>query len=312
MSMSAHRHLTIIIGLVLSCTALAGGNSRLWLRFDRPDGQPPTTLAVVGDSALDAGQRTVLQAAESELRQYWTGDPVMLQLHGPHQGGCADCALLRGTAPDAFTVEKSGQGTIRILSSSARGLLYGAFFILRSQLMGDQCLCATLGSENRIVQQPADSVRAIALDDDVAALSRSGRLDLFARANASVGVNTIVLTAAGKPRAPQLQAMADTLQRYGLRLVVAGDETFQNVSSLPHVSWQVSTSLQRYEWYVAGRRLWDAQLTAEQLAYEWLAQTYTENPLFVMPLRTLLADPSADRQELLQQLSEADERFSVQ
>lgn len=280
--------LFMTLWLVFASAAMAGNGPRLWLRLGQPASPSPATVAVVGDSALTPSDAALLRQAEAELRSYWQGNPVMLQLGGP---------------AGAFSVEKSPQGSIRVCSASAVGLLYGVYFILRSQVMGDGCLCATLASENPLVLQSSAPLRPLRLADRVEDLARRGLLTPLARANASIGVNALVLSRQHR-NDKRLRAAADTLARYGISLLQPADERLAGME-VPVVSLLSGRLLPLFEWYVAGRRAWDPTLTSSQLAFEWLAQTFSENPLFVLPLRDQLASPSASPDDLERQLQEA-------
>ncbi|MGL4851907.1 MAG: alpha-glucuronidase [Phocaeicola sp.] len=43
-------------------------------------------------------------------------------------------------------------------------------------------------------------------------------------------------------------------------------------------------------WYAFGRMAWNPSLTCEEIAQEWLAQTFTSNPQFVEPLSEMMID----------------------
>ena len=297
-----------ILGLLLASTAIAQRDARLWLRFPLVASQPqlpPATIAVVGDSSLTPADRAVVAQAEGELRRHWSGNPVMLQVQAVPTATADD----DGVAADdeSFSVEKSPQGSVRILSPSARGLLYGVYFILRSQTMGDGCLCATLGADERLEQRPAAPQRLLWLADDLTAIARRGQLADFARATASLGFNGVVLL--GHQRmGKRLLALADSVQPYGLRLLLPADVAVPAAAPRP-VAFLGASYLDRWQWYLAGRRTWDPAIAPELAAFEWLSQTFTENPLFVLPMRDSLLAPAADPAALEQQLQEAAQRY---
>ena len=325
------RHLTFFFWLAFACAATAQGDARLWLRLSLTDEQSPTTIAVVGDSLFTDADRAIVRLAEAELRQHWTGTPVMLQAASPNplqlegaskassaaKSGAATSPQLGGLrgaggprGAGAFSVEKSPQGSIRILSSSAQGLLYGVYFILRSQTMGDGCLCATLGSDEKTVQQPTDTLRPIFLADDLEQIERRGLLTTLARACASLGINAIT--------APLLEG-ADTLRSYGIQLLPPTDHLAQQPppvggggrgpSSERGQHFLTDSYLDRWHFYLAGRRAWNSSISTEQIAFEWLAQTFTESPLFIMPMREKLLNPDADPADVEQALQEAARRY---
>ncbi len=155
----------------------------LWLRFDHAGVIAPASVEIRDIEMLDNISLSTVTIAANELRENWTGVPVTLQIveDTSHKNGY-------------FKIEKRENGLmegpqdspnrIYITAGSASGLLYGAYFILRSQAMGDGCLCKTLGNEDVIEQEPAYSKRLVQID--INEFPEQLSLKNFARACASI------------------------------------------------------------------------------------------------------------------------------
>lgn len=203
--------------------------------------------------ASNDNRRIVLQA-QSELDSLWHGAPFTLTLTNEGNG--------ETLSSDAFRVRKGD--TLHIEATSESGLLYGAYFLLRSQAIGDGCLCQTFGAVEVIEQQPAFEIRLLAEPDGLARIYRRGRLEDYARKNASVGINGIVLTNGwnDKGSAPltsnEEKAIEETLSRFAIRIYRHGSQV-QRVQTLPGDERQ-----QRYLLYLADG--WQQQIKASMAA----------------------------------------------
>ena len=296
---------------------------------------------------LDNVQRSTVEIAAAELRDNWTGAPVTLQIVNDttHVNGHFKVEKLPNDH-QGTTLPLGGDGEgfdrIYITSGSASGLLYGAYFILRSQAMGDGCLCKTLGNEDVIEQEPAYQHRLVKID--LASLPQQLSLKNLARAFASIGINGIVITDKSPYQNSKFQVSSSKFQvpsskfqalfaPYQIELL--SDTDTQDITTIDirqsnplHLQylaplWQIparpegalspSRATERtpdtstnsslccdaiaaitqnpfssLNLYAFGRMAWMPQIVKERVAFEWLAQTFTENPLFVIPMRDVL------------------------
>ena len=181
--------------------------SRLWLRLEKTN----TTAKVTG----------VKCTAMTELQNYWQGGPVMLKRQ-------------RGMTADAYAIKSEGGKTV-ITAANDAGLLYGAFHLLRLQQTG----LATTGLN--IKEQPAYALRILNHWDNPNGTVERGfagrsiflnpdpqRMKMYARANASIGINgTVLNNVNAKPEAltteslQKAKVIADQLRPYGIHVFLS-------------------------------------------------------------------------------------------
>ena len=185
----------------------AEDGSRLWLRFDNVS-KPATITGVKG-------------TAMTELQTYWQGGPVLLKRQ-------------KGIAKDGYTI-KSQDTKIVITASNDAGLLYGAYHLLRLQETGLSC------NQLNISEQPVYDLRILNHWDNPNGTVERGfagksiflnpdpeRMKIYARANASVGINgTVLNNVNAKPEALTTESLqkakniADQLRPYGIRVYLS-------------------------------------------------------------------------------------------
>ena len=181
--------------------------SRLWLRFNRTN----TTASITG----------VKGTAMSELQAYWQGAPVVLKRQ-------------KGLAADGYTIKTQG-GKIMVAAANDAGLLYGAYHLLRLQQTGESCAALDIS------EKPAYDLRILNHWDNPNGTVERGfagksiflnpdpeRMKLYARANASVGINgTVLNNVNAKPEALSTESLqkaktiADQLRPYGIRVYLS-------------------------------------------------------------------------------------------
>lgn len=303
----------------------ADDDMSLWLRFkkyeDRGSGNAGgesrrARPEAIGIEGLDKESLATLNIALAELQEYWEGFPVTLKLitdtvHPVGYFKVEKCENDMHGNGAADTYQSSGDAyRILITAGSVSGLMYGSYFILRSQAMGDGCLCKTLGNEDYVEQQPAYGHRVIQID--ISSLSEHLSLRTFARACASVGINGVVLPG-GAYNNSSTEAIKDYLRQYQIEVFDSLEGSSYKIDITQKKSlhlqfnatkWQIpspqggglsilaiadisSLNSQPFapaNWYAFGRKAWNPDATLEGVAYEWLTQTFTENPLFVMPM----------------------------
>jgi len=200
--------LSLLLVSVWSVAALKDEDgSRLWLRMKNTGSA--TTVTGVKCTAM------------TELQSYWQGGAVVLKRH-------------KGMPADAYTI-KSENGKTVITAASDAGLLYGAFHLLRLQQTGQ----STTGLDVR--EQPAYALRILNHWDNPNGTVERGfagrsiflnpdpeRMKMYARANASIGINgTVLNNVNAKPEAlrtenlEKTKTIADQLRPYGIRVYLS-------------------------------------------------------------------------------------------
>ena len=210
----------IILWTLLLLTAgwgktYAEDGSRLWLRMD----------AVTTPAKVTGVKSTAL----TELQTYWQGGPVVLKRQ-------------KGLKADAYTIKSQG-GKIVITASNDAGLLYGAYHLLRLQQSG-QATSVPGGSavgNLDITETPFYDLRILNHWDNPNGTVERGfagksiflnptpeRMKMYARANASIGINgTVLNNVNAKPEALSTESLqkakgiADQLRPYGIRVYLA-------------------------------------------------------------------------------------------
>lgn len=215
-----------IVTLLLTfaaCTRLAAtvngeDGSRLWLRMDSNAVAAKVTLKCKSSPATDIAVR--------ELRQYWRGQPVVL---------AKDKRLGR----EAFTI-KGDNTAVTISSGGDIGLLYGAYHLLRLQQTGTDM------QHLDICERPQYAMRILNHWDNLDGTIERGyagrslwqwdelpqvlspRYEAYARANASVGINTVVINNVNASPAIltdsmllKVKALAGVFRPYGIRVCLS-------------------------------------------------------------------------------------------
>ena len=190
-----------------SATANDEDGSRLWLRFDTIN----AVKAVKGERCT----------AMNELQTYW-------------QGGIVELKKEKHLTGDGYTIKSHGSKIV-ISAANDAGLLYGAYHLLRLQQMG-----ASTASLD-ISEQPAYELRILNHWDNPNGTVERGfagrsifqypdpkRINMYARACASVGINGSVLNNVNaKPEALSTESLkmtrsiANMLRPYGIRVYLS-------------------------------------------------------------------------------------------
>ena len=188
-------------------TARGEDGSRLWLRLDNVT--PKATVTGVKGMAM------------TELQTYWQGGPVVLKQQ-------------KKMAPDSYTITTLKGKTV-ITAADEAGLLYGAYHLLRLQETGQQC------EQLNVSEKPFYSLRILNHWDNPNGTVERGfagksifvnpdpeRMKMYARANASVGINgTVLNNVNAKPEALTTESLqkakmiADQLRPYGIRVYLS-------------------------------------------------------------------------------------------
>ena len=188
--------------LVVHTTAHAEDGSRLWLRY------APMNKALVSGVEGKAAQ---------VLRQYYSGSKVTL-LIDPQQGN-----------QEGFRITISEEGTT-VSAGTERGLLYGAFALLRGET-GYQAPFFKYRILNHWDNLDGSIERGYAgesifWNDDLTFDSR--RLEYYAMANASIGINGVVLNNVNaspkmlsRTYLQKVKEIADIMRPWGIRVYLS-------------------------------------------------------------------------------------------
>ena len=188
------KRITLFLWLLVSvCMAKAEDGSQLWLRY-----QPVNKAQVTGPECL----------AAEELKAYYQGDKVQLSIDPK-------------MADDAYRINGS-----TITAKNEQGLLYGAYALLR----GEQGYSAPFW-KLRILNHwdnPNGTVERGFAGKSIFLNPDPERIRIYARANASVGINgTVLNNVNAKPEAlsteslQKTKAIADLLRPYGIRVYLS-------------------------------------------------------------------------------------------
>ncbi|WP_434981307.1 alpha-glucuronidase [Daejeonia sp. YH14] len=180
------KHILALL-LIFSCRLSADDGSQLWLRF------PENKKGISADKIFVKNSSPTLHIASRELMRYWQGQSVELRISKSLSG-----------LKEGYTII-SDRNKITITSAKDTGLLYGVYHILRLQQTK-----APLTQLN-IREKPAYDVRILNHWDNLDGTIERGyaghslwkweelpdkispRYEEYARANASVGINAVVL-----------------------------------------------------------------------------------------------------------------------
>lgn len=209
----------LIATLWLSVSFLiAEDGSRLWLR---------------GESNQQGGVKTVVRSpvvdiARKELQAQWKGAMVSLVIKK------------NSVKKDGFMITGNTSSGIQILAATERGLLYGAYHLLRLQDTGQ------LQDELSVVETPSYDIRILNHWDNLNRTVERGyagrslwkweelpevispRYEAYARANASIGINATVLNNVNaspdilkEEYLVKVKALADIFRPYGIRVYLS-------------------------------------------------------------------------------------------
>lgn len=207
-----------IFNFILTTLALADDGSKLWLP------QNTTTSAIVNASH----QTPTIELAIKELKQVWKGESINLQKKKNKE-----------LKEDGYKITLSGNQLV-ITSPSDKGLLYGAYHLIRLQQTE-----AWSPSLLPITENPAYDIRVLNHWDNLDGTIERGyagksiwnwdelpelstRYETYARANASIGINGTVLNNVNasplilsEPYLLKVKALADTFRPYGIKVYLS-------------------------------------------------------------------------------------------
>ena len=164
----------------------------------------------------------------TELQSYWQGGPVILKRQ-------------KGLPKDGYTIKSQGGKTV-ISAANDAGLLYGAYHLLRLQQISENGVYFDQSMDHLdITEKPFYDLRILNHWDNPNGTVERGfagksiflnptpeRMKMYARANASVGINgTVLNNVNAKPEAlsteslQKAKSIADQLRPYGIRVYLS-------------------------------------------------------------------------------------------
>ncbi len=207
---------------IVTVSLYAEDGSRLWLRYSQNE-----------QANITANKKNAtVDIAVDELTKQWKGGPIELNIQGSK--------ALREIGEDGFRIEGNKNTKVTISSASAKGLLYGAYHLLRLQET------KKLPEEIRIQESPKYNLRLLNHWDNLNRTVERGyagyslwkweelptvispRYKEYARANASVGINgTVVNNVNASPDIlrtdylNKVKVLADIFRPYGIKVYLA-------------------------------------------------------------------------------------------
>ncbi len=216
------RHLTLLICMMFLCQWMhAEDGSLLWLR---QKGTAATSI-----TSNKTTQTTSI--AVNELKNAWKGLPVSLIIKKN-----------KSLCKEGFMIEKR-DGNIIVSSPTDKGILYGAYHLLRLQASNPD-----FETTLPIIENPTYSLRLLNHWDNLDGTIERGyagqslwqwdelpetlspRYETYARANASIGINGTVLNNVNAspqilsgPYLQKVKALADLFRPYGIRVYLSAN-----------------------------------------------------------------------------------------
>lgn len=200
----------------------AEDGSQLWLRF------PNVKNGISAEKIISKGKNPTLDIAKKELTAYWQGQAVELRTEKSLKN-----------LKDGYTIT-SGPEKIVISAAKETGLLYGVYHILRLQQTQSDL------THLNITEKPSYDVRILNHWDNLDGSIERGyaghslwkwedlpgtispRYEAYARANASIGINAVVLNNVNaspnmlkNEYLIKVKALADIFRPYGIKVYLS-------------------------------------------------------------------------------------------
>lgn len=273
--------------------ATADDGAQLWLQSPSEADGPERCLAVQCDVVL-APQDSLMMRRAAALLSGWKGAALHLAIVPDSTSGSAEM-------DDGYSICRCDT-SISLTAVTPRGLMYGAYHLLRAQAMDDVCLCRLMAHTSRLRELPAYKLRLVVVPAELL----DGQWIPFVQAAASVGLNGIVSerSDAYVSRLCADYGMTlyepsdlDALSFIHLSTAVGGTDsllykpstwstqlTMANGVVLEGLEQPFDSPFCSANWYAFARLAWNPHLSLRTLAYEWVAQTYSSNPICCMPV----------------------------
>ncbi|PTT32963.1 alpha-glucuronidase [Chryseobacterium sp. HMWF028] len=213
--------LYILFFLIIPLLIFAEDGSQLWLRF-------PAKNGISADKIISKGNSPTLNIARKELSSHWQGQTVELRMENKEKN-----------LKDGYRIVSTSDKIV-ISAGKEIGLLYGVYHILRLQQTK-----ADLSHLNSI-EKPSYDVRVLDHWDNLDGSIERGyagrslwkwedlpgkispRYEEYARANASVGINSVVLNNVNaspnmlrEDYLKKVRVLADIFRPYGIKVYLS-------------------------------------------------------------------------------------------
>ncbi|MGG7437302.1 alpha-glucuronidase [Chryseobacterium arthrosphaerae] len=213
--------LNILFFLIIPLLVFAEDGSQLWLRF-------PAKTGISADQIISKGNSPTLNIARKELGSHWQGQAVELRTENKDKN-----------LKDGYRIVSTPEKIV-ISAGKEIGLLYGVYHILRLQQTK-----ADLSHLNT-VEKPSYDVRVLDHWDNLDGSIERGyagrslwkwedlpgkisqRYKEYARANASVGINSVVLNNVNaspnmlrEDYLKKVKVLADIFRPYGIKVYLS-------------------------------------------------------------------------------------------
>lgn len=213
--------LNILFFLIFPLLVFAEDGSQLWLRF-------PAKNGISADQIISKGSSPTLNIARKELSDHWQGQAVELCTENKDKN-----------LKDGYRIVSTPEKIV-ISAGKEIGLLYGVYHILRLQQTK-----ANLSHLNT-VEKPSYDVRVLDHWDNLDGSIERGyagrslwkwedlpgkispRYEEYARANASIGINSVVLNNVNaspnmlrKDYLKKVKVLADIFRPYGIKIYLS-------------------------------------------------------------------------------------------
>lgn len=211
----------ILFFLIFPLLVFAEDGSQLWLRF-------PAKNGISADQIISKGSSPTLDIARKELSSHWQGQAVELRTENKDKN-----------LKDGYRIVSNSEKIV-ISAGKEIGLLYGVYHILRLQQTK-----ADLSHLNT-VEKPSYDVRVLDHWDNLDGSIERGyagrslwkwedlpgkispRYEEYARANASVGINSVVLNNVNaspnmlrEDYLKKVKVLADIFRPYGIKIYLS-------------------------------------------------------------------------------------------
>lgn len=213
--------LYILFFLMIPLLIFAEDGSQLWLRF-------PAKNGISADKIISKGSSPTLNIARKELNSHWQGQAVELRTENKDKN-----------LKDGYRIVSTPQKIV-ISAGKEIGLLYGVYHILRLQQTKTDL------SHLNTVEKPSYDVRVLDHWDNLDGSIERGyagrslwkwedlpgkispRYEEYARANASVGINSVVLNNVNaspnmlrEDYLKKVKVLADVFRPYGIKVYLS-------------------------------------------------------------------------------------------
>ncbi|WP_223598808.1 alpha-glucuronidase [Chryseobacterium sp. GVT01B] len=213
--------LYILFFLMIPLLIFAEDGSQLWLRF-------PAKNGISADQIISKGSSPTLNIARKELNSHWQGQAVELRTENKDKN-----------LKDGYRIVSTPQKIV-ISAGKEIGLLYGVYHILRLQQTKTDL------SHLNTVEKPSYDVRVLDHWDNLDGSIERGyagrslwkwedlpgkispRYEEYARANASVGINSVVLNNVNaspnmlrEDYLKKVKVLADVFRPYGIKVYLS-------------------------------------------------------------------------------------------